>query len=320
MPTQSKPLRYLLNSGDSIPALGLGSVGFAVPRNVITDAMLHAIKIGYRHIDTASSYGSEPAIGDALSRAFSSGIVKREEMFITSKLWCDDHDTEDVIPALRRSLKKLQLDHLDLYLMHFPVKLKKGTKLPPKEEEILPVDIQSTWREMEKCISLGLAKSIGVSNFSIKKLTDLLSYATITPAVDQVEMHPVWQQRRLREFCSSKGIHVSAWSPLAAPGTYYGTTEVIHHPVINAIARKLGKTPAQVALRWGVQNGASVLPKSFNPSRIEENFDVFGWDLSEQHMRDLQEISQRRTNTCWFFCNATNGPYKTLQDLWDDES
>ncbi|KAJ7528671.1 hypothetical protein O6H91_15G013000 [Diphasiastrum complanatum] len=277
------------------------------------------MQLGYRHIDTASFYGTESVIGEALAEAFRAGLVNRADMFITSKLWCDDHDPQDVIPALQRSLRLLQLRYLDLYLMHFPVKLKKGGNFPPAPDELLPVDIESTWHAIEKCMELRLTKAVGVSNFGVKKLSDMLKYAKIPPAVNQVEMHPIWQQPTLKTFCDARGIHVSAWSPLAAPGASYGTSEVISNPVIKRIAEKHGKTPAQIALRWGIQSGVSILPRSFNPNRLAENYSIFNWELIPEDLMEVQKLKQRRTNRCEFFCSAVHGPYKSLQDLWDGE-
>eukprot|EP00249_Psilotum_nudum_P034768 c54274_g1_i1 orf=135-1094(-) len=317
---EGHPTYFQLNTGAFIPAIGLGSVNYSCGSSDISAAVLYAIKIGYRHIDTAKFYGTETAIGAALTDAIESGIVKREEMFITSKLWCDDNDPQYVLPALQRSLDALQLDFLDLYLMHWPVKLRRGgSRLPTREDDFLPVNIKGTWRAMESCLDAGLTKAIGVCNFTVKKLTDLLTHAQIPPAVNQVEMHPVWQQGILRNFCNAFNIHVSGWSPLGAPGAFYGTDEVLNHPIVRKIAEKHAKTPAQVALRWGIQTGASVLPKSFYPKRIKENFSIFDWSLQEEDMYSLQTITQRRTNPCEFFCNSSTSPFRTLDDLWDGE-
>lgn len=251
--------------------------------------------------------------------AFQSDLVKRDDMFITSKLWCDDNDAADVSDALQRSLSALQLDYLDLYLMHFPLRLTKGAKIPPKESEFLPLNLKGSWQALEKCVHHGMTRAIGVSNFSACKLADLLQYADIVPAVNQVEMHPVWQQKRLRDFCSAKGIHVSAWSPLGAPGTKYGSNLVLDHPTIKEIAAKYGKSRGQVVLRWGVQNGASVLPKSYNHSHQAENLNIFDWELGEEDMQAISTIEQRRTIWCEYFCNKSTSPFKTVDELWDTD-
>uniref|UniRef100_A0A0C9S6F3 TSA: Wollemia nobilis Ref_Wollemi_Transcript_11133_975 transcribed RNA sequence n=1 Tax=Wollemia nobilis TaxID=56998 RepID=A0A0C9S6F3_9CONI len=202
-----------LNSGTTIPLVGLGTAADVQNYEDIKAAVATALEVGYRHFDTASLYGSENGLGDALKEAFEKGVVTRENVFVTSKLWSEDLD--DPVSALKISLKNLQLDYLDLYLIHWPFNLRKGASLPiPKEEDFLPLDMKSTWRGMEQCVELGLTKAIGVSNFSSKKIEDLVSHAKIPPAVNQVEMHPMWQQRKLRDYCSKFNIHVSAWSPL----------------------------------------------------------------------------------------------------------
>ncbi|KAH9331664.1 hypothetical protein KI387_003772, partial [Taxus chinensis] len=234
-----------LNAGMKIPLIGLGTG--SANQNDLQEAVAIALQVGYRHFDTSKVYGSERALGEALNAAFQSGIVKREDVFVTSKLWNTDHD--DPVSSIKNSLKDLQLEYLDLFLIHWPVKLIKEASLEnlvaPKEEEFLPLDLKSTWEGMEKCVETGLTKAIGVSNFSSKKIKDLLSYARIPPAVNQVEMHPMWQQKKLRECCSKHNIHVSAWSPLGAPNTWWGTNLVMDSPVIKEIAHKHGKTTAQ---------------------------------------------------------------------------
>ncbi|PIN12982.1 hypothetical protein CDL12_14404 [Handroanthus impetiginosus] len=176
-----------------------------------------------------------------------------------------------------------------------------------KPENLVATDIPGTWKAMEAVYDSGKARAIGISNFSKKKLGDLLDIARIPPAVNQVECHPSWQQHKLREFCKFKGVHLSGYSPLGSPGTTWLKGEVLKHPVLGATAEKLGKTPAQVALRWGLQMGHIVLPKSTNESRIKENLDVFSWSIPDDLFAKFSEIEQ------------TLSQYKTMEDLWDGE-
>ncbi|KAI5060623.1 hypothetical protein GOP47_0025043 [Adiantum capillus-veneris] len=247
------------------------------------------------------------------------GVVKREDLFVTSKIWCCDCFPEGVLPALKNSLSELQLDYLDLYLIHWPIRFKESVKYVPKLEDILPFDLKGTWQALEACVKQGLTKAIGVSNFSSKKITNLLEFAEIPPAVNQVEMHPMWQQKQLRETCKRANIHVSAWSPLGAPRQMWGSPAVLDEPILQEIAAKLGKTPAQVALRWGLDNGVSVIAKSFNKARMTENFQVFGWHLSDEDHGAISKIKQHKNFDGSLFLHPEFGSYKSVQELWDGE-
>lgn len=274
--------------------------------------------MGYRHLDTAKIYGSEPAVGNALREAIENGRVEREDIFVTSKLWSSDH--HDPVSALQQTLKNTGLEYIDMYLVHWPVKLKPWACYPvPKEEDFEELDIEGTWAGMEKSLEMGFCRCIGVSNFSSNKILSLLDFASITPAVNQVEMHPMWRQKKLREICAEHKIHVSAYSPIGGPGNVWGSTAVIDSPVIKSIALKHHATPAQVALKWGMSKGASVIAKSFNSERLKENIGSFNLKLDEEDLDGIDNLEERKIMRGDFLINQTTSPYKKVQDLWDDE-
>ncbi|XP_039127528.1 non-functional NADPH-dependent codeinone reductase 2-like [Dioscorea cayenensis subsp. rotundata] len=252
---------------------------------LIETAIFEAMKLGYRHFDTASLYQSEHPLGQAISRAIRSGILSNcDELFITTKLAAADTYPGAVVPALRKSLSELGIKYVDLYLIHAPVRVKGEKRYVFTKEDVMPFDSKGTWEGMEQCYELGLAKSIGVCNFPIDKLKFLLSHAKIPPSVNQVEMHPLWQQNELIDFCRKNCIHVGAYSPLGGTGSFWGNRGVLHLKEIEEIAR--------ICLRWALERGVSVLPKSFNKERLKENKDIFGWRLSEDEVQIISLIPQ----------------------------
>ncbi|CAL0322295.1 unnamed protein product [Lupinus luteus] len=310
-----------LNSGENMPVIGMGTATNPLPPpQALTSILVDAIEIGYRHFDTAAIYGTEEPLGHAVSKALELGLIKnRDEVFITSKLWNTDNHHHLVLLALKTTLKKLGLEYVDLYLIHWPVRLKpevEGFNFTGKD--VVPFDIKGTWKAMEECYRLGLAKSIGVSNFGIKKLTLLLENATIPPAINQVEMNISWHQGKLREFCQQKGIHVSAWSPLGAYKVFWGSSAVMENPILQQIAVARNKSVAQIALRWIYEQGASAIVKSFNKERMKQNLQIFDWELKQEESDKISHIPQCRLYKAEMFV-CENGPIKSLEELWDSD-
>ncbi|XP_056689528.1 NADPH-dependent aldo-keto reductase, chloroplastic [Spinacia oleracea] len=285
-----------LNNGVKIPSVGLGT--YEAPPHIVAAA----IKIGV-----------------VLKELFEDGTIKREDLFITSKLWNFDHEAEDVPKALETTLSDLQLDYLDLYLIHFPVKEKKGFRYN-NPERFIPTDIPSTWKAMEALYDSGKVRAIGVSNFSTKKLDELLQVARVPPAVNQVECHPMWQQEKLHHFCRSKNIHLSGYSPLGSTIPEGDRNKsLLANPILNKLADELGKSAAQVALRWGLQMGHSVLPKTSNESRLKENMDVFSWSIPDNLLCKFSEIKQEKFEKAVYLVHEASAGYKTLEELWDEQ-
>ncbi|CAH9126066.1 unnamed protein product [Cuscuta epithymum] len=293
-----------LNSGYQMPVIGLGV--WRMEGKDIKNLINNAIKLGYRHFDCAADYKNEMEVGEALEEALQTGIVKREDLFVTTKLWNSDHG--HVLEACKDSLRKLRLDYLDLYLVHFPIATKHtgvGTTASAMGEDgVLDIDttisLEATWHAMEDLVSKGLVRSIGISNYDIFLTRDCLAYSKIKPAVNQVETHPYFQRDSLIKFCQKHGICVTAHTPLGgavANTDMFVSVSCLEDPVLKGIAEKYKKTVAQVVLRWGIQRNTVVIPKSSKLARLEENISVFGFELSEEDMEQIKRLDRNyRTN------------------------
>lgn len=272
--------RIKLNNGTEIPIFGLGTYR-AKAGEETEKAVLTALEVGYRHIDTAAIYGNEEDVGRALAKS----EVPREEIFVTTKLWNRDHGYESTLAAFERSLNKLGLEYVDLYLIHWPV-------------EDLRLE---TWKAMEKIYREGKARAIGVSNYMQWHLEELLPVAEVVPAVNQVEFSPYLYQKELQKFCEDRGIKIEAYSPLTK-GRKLGDARLVE------IAEKYGKTPAQILLRWCIQKGTIILAKSSKPERIQENASIFDFEISQEDMNLLDQFDE----------GLRTGWDPSTQKLWKD--
>jgi D-xylose reductase len=313
-----------LNSGHEMPLVGFGL--WKVDNAVCAETVYQAIKAGYRLLDGACDYGNEKECGEGVARAIKDGLVKREELFIVSKLWQTFHDEDKVEPITRRQLADWQIDYFDLFLIHFPVALEyvdPSVRYPPgwhydgdSEVRWSKATNQETWGAMEKLVENGLAKSIGVSNYQAQTLYDTLKYAKIRPATLQVELHPYLQQDELVKLAKSEGIAVTAYSSFGPTGfielnmdVATGAEPLLKHEAINAMATKHGKTPAQILLRWATQRGLAVIPKTLRTEVMTQNLDCFAFDLEQE---DLDRIARMDLNLK--FNKPTN--YFSSDKLW----
>ncbi|XP_062094948.1 aldose reductase isoform X2 [Humulus lupulus] len=290
MADSKNAVSFKLMSGRSIPAVGLDTwkSGSETTNSVFTSI----VEAGYRHIDTAAQYGVQEEVGHALQSAMEAG-VERRAIFVTSKIWCSDLSPDRVRPALNNTLRDLQIDCLDLYLIHWPFLLKKGASKPPKGGEVMEFDMEGVWKEMEKLVDENLVRHIGISNFTLNKLNTLLSFAQIKPSVCQMEMHPGWRNGKMLEACKKNGIHVTAYSPLGS-SEGEGGRDLINDPTVERVAKKLNKSLAQVLVKWALQTGTSVIPTtSNNPDSIKENIQVFGWEIPPQDFEALSTLSDQ---------------------------
>jgi len=318
-------LKHLkLDDGDMLPILGLGT--WKSEPDEVYRAVKEAIRVGYRHVDCAAIYGNEAEVGRALQESFDEGVVDRDDVWITSKLWNDSHAREDVRPALEETLSNLRLEFLDLYLVHWPIAFEKGVGFPRSGDEILSLEerpLEETWAGMQATREAGLTRHIGVSNFSVPKLKTLNAADGRGPAVSQVELHPYLQQPGMLEYCDDAGIVVTAYSPLGSgdrPERLKDEDEpvLLEDPVIGEIAERHDATPAQVLIAWAIQRGTAVIPKSVNPGRIRENFEAAELELSDEDMEEIAGLDRHRRYIAGSgFARIEGSPY-TVEGLWDE--
>ncbi|MFT6898640.1 MAG: D-xylose reductase [Paraglaciecola sp.] len=318
-------------SQSKMPKVGFGL--WKISPDICADAVYAAIKAGYRHLDSACDYGNEVQVGEGIKRAIDEGLCSREDLWITSKLWNTYHAKEHVQLAIERSLADLQLDYVDLYLIHFPIAqpfVDFADRYPPEwitdpsaaepKMELEPVPLFETWQAMEALVEKGLTKEIGVCNYNTGLLNDLMAYAKIKPTMLQVESHPYLTQERLMKLAKQYDMQVTAFSPLGALSylelDMAGAAEsVLEQSVVKAAGQRLGKTPAQVVLRWGMQRGNAIIAKTLRPERLAENLAIFDFELNQQEMDDISALnSNRRFNDPGYFCEAA---FNTFYPIYD---
>ena len=310
-----------LADGSEFPTVGLGL--WKIPGPDTANMVYSAIECGYRHLDSACDYGNEKEAGEGISKALNDGLCSREELWVTSKLWNTYHKQEHVRPALQRTLSDLGLDYLDLYLIHFPIALAyvpMEQRYPPgwffdenaenPDMQLARIPILETWQAMEDLKKAGLVKNIGVCNFGVSLLQDLMNSADEKPSVLQVERHPYLEQAKLLRFCQKNDIALTGFSPLGA-GSYLelgmasAEDSVLAEPCVKDIASVHGKTSAQVILRWGIQQGTCVIPKTSKVDRLRENLDVYDFVLSDSEMESISSLDRhQRFNDPGVFCEA----------------
>ncbi len=313
------------------PAVGFGL--WKIDNDAAAGMVRSAIQCGYRHLDSASDYGNEAQSGQGIAAALKDGLIRREDLWVTSKLWNMNHHREHVRAACERSLKDLQCSYLDLYLIHFPICLKyvsPATRYPAgwyfNPDAAVPkmdfdsVPIHETWGAMEELVKAGLVKNIGVSNFGVSLVRDVLSYATIRPAVLQVESHPYLVQPKLLRYCQQERIAYTAFSPLGAPsyvplGMAKESDSVLDEPVVKQIAARVGKSPAQVVLAWGINRGTSVIPKTGRVERLAENLAANDIKLAAADIQAISNLDRnQRFNDPGVFCESGFGSFYPIYE------
>lgn len=286
-----------LNSGNVMPGIGFGTYAPQHGEEEVLKAVRVAVKAGYRHLDCAAIYRNERAVGQALKQLIVESTITRKDIFVTSKLWNTCHKPELVRSSLKKTLEDLGLSYVDLYLMHWPMGYLEGGEFIPRGEDgnvlYSEVDFVDTWKALEDCVDEGLVKNIGLSNFNKSQIERILEIARIKPSNNQIECHVHLANTKIIEFCKSKNISVTAYSPLGSPANKSTPhPPPLEEPLIKQLASQKNKTPSQIIIRFLLQRGLCVIPKSVTPSRIVENFQVFDFELSEAEMAQIMTLNK----------------------------
>lgn len=305
-----------------MPLLGLGT--WKSSPGQVYDAVKEAIRIGYRYIDCAAIYKNEKEVGQAVADLISDGVVRREDLWITSKLWNDSHRKEDVLPAFERTLKDLQLEYLDLYLMHWPIAIRKGIEFPRNREDYISLEeipLLETWNAMIPLKKEGLVRHLGVSNFNVPKLKHLLENSSVKPEMNQVEMHPYLVQKDLVDFAGIHDIYLTAYSPLGSGDRPTAQKDDLPVLLKNETIRKLATqkevTPAQILIAFQLRRNIAVIPKSVHPRRIRENYEAGHVSLTVEDVLALEGLDEGMRYLNGSVWTREGSPY-TYQSLWEE--